>query len=200
LDLLPKWPNQAIEVAESYFLAHMMVMPDGRMHGIADVQAIIRAKWIGNPQDISGKKTLLVKLGSRRFEHLIDELYASMGYETRLTAPTRDGGRDVIASMSSPAQAVRILVECKLTTRPVGIQVLRQVLGAVAHEIANKGAIVTNAKFTTPSSKLADSDPRLELVDGDRLIPLLNQYLGANWPSHVDVHIARSLSRYSAAK
>jgi restriction system protein len=195
LDLLPDWPMQAIEVLEAYFLAHMMHMPDRRISGIGDAQAVIRAMWIGNPASGVAKRELVFGLGSERFEHLVGSLYNAMGYTTRVTARSRDGGRDLEISRREPGASEKSRVECKLWKQPVGVVPVRNLLGVVAHELATKGILVTASSFTSPARRLAENDPRLELLGWDELLPLLDQHLGADWGRLVDHHIAESMKR-----
>jgi restriction system protein len=195
LDLLPRWPMQALEVLEAYLLAHMMYLPDGRISGIADAQAVIRAMWIGNPASSGLKRDLLLQLGPVRFEHLVEALYHAMEFDTAITPPSRDGGRDIKVSRETPGAREQSLVECKLWSGPVGVQKVRQLLGVVAHELATKGVLVTTGSFTKPARDLAASDPRLELISWQELLALLDQHLGADWGRDVDWLVTSSMRR-----
>lgn len=186
---------QAIEVLEAYFLAHMMHMPDKRISGLADAQAVIRAMWIGNSTSGAAKRELVFGLGSERFEHLIGALYNAMGYTTRVTARSRDGGHDLEISRREPGANEKSRVECKLWNQPVGVVPVRNLLGVVAHELATKGILVAASSFTRPARRLAESDPRVELLGWEELLPLLDQHLGADWGRFVDHHIADSMKK-----
>ncbi len=199
LDLLPGWPMQAIDVLEAYFLAHALELPDGRIHGIGDAQAVIRAMWIGNPVSGDEKRDLLLELGDRRFEHVVESLYNAMGFETTLTPPARDGGRDVIAIKTAPGEKQRSLVECKLWRKPVGVEVVRSLLGVVSNERSTKGVIVTTSRFTKGAQALAKENSRVELLAWSHLLPLFDQYLGADWGRSVDWQIADSVRRTAGA-
>lgn len=195
LDLIPRWPQQAIDVLEAYFLAHIMVLPDGRISGIGDAQAIIRAMWIGNAVSGAEKRQLIFDLGPTKFEHLIESLYEAMGFATRLTSRSADGGRDILVVKEQPGSREQSLIECKLWDSRVSVTVARRLLGVVAHERATKGVLVSASWFTRPCREFAASDPRLELLDWDQLLELLDQHLGADWGRHVDVIVSRSMQR-----
>jgi hypothetical protein len=45
--------------------------------------------------------------------------------------------------------------------------------------------IITTSIFSSGAREFADRNP-LELIDGDHLIPLLNQHLGSKWPLQID--------------
>jgi len=192
LDLLPHWPMRAIEVIQAYLIAHAQELPDGRISGLGDGQALVRAMWIGNPSSATETCDLLFQLGDRSFEHLVERLYSAMGFKTTLTPPRRDGGRDVIAEKDAPADKQRVLIECKLWRQPVGVVVARALLGVVSQERSTKGVIVTTSRFTKATRDLASESSRVELLGWEDLLPLLDGFLGAAWSRDVDRLIARS--------
>jgi len=193
LDLLPYFPKQAIAGLDAYALAHAQWLPDSRFRGIFDAIEVIRAKYIGMPGTRPETIEFLFSLSSREFECLVERLYAEMGYTTRLTAPSKDGGRDIIARRSLPGSREDIRVECKhYRTKPVGVTVLRSLLGVVSDEKANKGVVVTTNQFTRGAMQLAQSNPRLEIISGEQLCLLLNEYLGPRWPLHIERLVTES--------
>jgi len=195
LDLLPDHPKAALQVLKAYFTAHIQALPDGRLHSLDDVEALIRAKFIGNPRSLAEALGVLLDMAARDFEHLVDELYRQMGYETELTPRGSDGGRDVVARRTSPGYAELVLVECKLYTSPVKVQTMRALLGVISHEKAGKGALVTTSRFTRGAKSLADQEPRLEAIEGRQLVLLLNEHLGSQWPVHLDHYVRSSQQR-----
>jgi restriction system protein len=94
-----------------------------------------------------------------------------------------------------PGSREKSLVECKLWDGRVSVTTARRLLGVVAHERATKGIIVSASSFTRPCREFAASDPRLELLDWDQLLDLLDRHLGADWGRHVDVILSRSMHR-----
>jgi restriction system protein len=142
-----------------------------------------------------GEKIQYLKnLAPRDFECIVERLYHALGYETQLTPQTRDGGKDVIASITMHGGIERILIECKkYTEEPIRINLLREILGMVSHENVNKGIIVTTTEFTKDSTLFAESNSRLGLVDGDKLVRMLNEFMGPTWPRHIDRYITESL-------
>jgi len=194
LDLLPHFPKQAIDGLNSYILAHAQLLPDGRFRGLNQVVQLIRAKYIGLPGTQGEKIQYLKNLAPRDFECIVERLYHALGYETQLTPQTRDGGKDVIASITMHGGIERILIECKkYTEEPIRINLLRELLGMVSHENVNKGIIVTTTEFTKDSTLFAESDSRLGLVDGDKLVRMLNEFMGPTWPRNIDRYITASL-------
>ena len=186
LDLLPDHPHQALQALNAYGTAHAVVFSDGQAWGWGDAEVVIRAKFIGSPETYEDAINLLLSEGPRTFECLVERLYHEMGYKTVLTPPKKDGGRDVIAWKEEPGHQQRLLVECKLRTDTVGVHLLRDLLGVVSDEKVNKGVLTTNARFTKGGRAFAERNPRLELIPGPKLIPLINEHLGTRWPLRIE--------------
>jgi restriction system protein len=196
LDLLPHSPKAALEVLNAYISVHKFIS-DHVVEGLFDAMAIIRAKYIGLPGTQSEKVAMLLDLSSRQFEHLTERLYYYMEYNTWLTAPTRDGGRDIIAKINDGAKREFLLVESKRYTGTVGVKRIRELYGVVNAEKANRGVLVTSGKFTRDAKKFADSNS-IQLIDGDMFVRLLNEHLGADWTQKLDRFIAESELHYQS--
>jgi len=59
--LLPQSPRRALDVIDAYISVHAGFMPDGRLLGMTDARAIIRAKYI-LVGDLAASKEALQKL------------------------------------------------------------------------------------------------------------------------------------------
>lgn len=186
LDLLPDYPKQVLSVVEAYVLADWQYLPDGRIDGLYDALSIVRSYYIGLPETSEQKRLSLYDLTPRQFEVLVARLYTAMGYETELTPPTRDGGRDVNAHRRILGQHETIRIECKLYDKAVPVGVARALRGVVASDAANRGVLVTAGRFTRGARDAAAADAALDLINGGELVVLLNEHLGANWPSRLD--------------
>lgn len=107
----------------------------------------------------------------RTFEHLCAEAYRRRGYDVRErggAAP--DGGVDLEARGNGET----LLIQCKRyqSSRKVGVDRVRSLLGVVTHEGASRGVLVCSASFTQAALQLG-RDPRIELVDGAHLVDWL---------------------------
>ena len=191
LDLLPHFPRQALEGLRAYFLAHAQHLPDGRLNGLDDATAIVRARYITVGIGPHRALAALRSLDPREFEHLVERLYHARGYATTLTRRSRDGGYDVMATCDDPGRREHLLIECKLWEKKVGVRVVRQLLGTVAERGARGGVLVTTSSFTRDAIDFG-RDNRLDLVASDALLELLNEHLGARWPERIDRRIAES--------
>lgn len=191
LDLLPYFPKDAINGLNSYIMAHIQQLPDGRLNGLFEAIEIIRARFIGLPGTASEAVDFISTLHWRDFEILVAKLYNKMGYKVEVTPPQKDQGRDILAHKEGPARQEHLRIECKhYVDEPVGIGIVQRLLGVVSGEKVNKGVLVTTSRFTGPAIKYAKENPRIELIAGDELILLLNEYLGPKWPQHIDRYIA----------
>jgi restriction system protein len=190
LDTLPDSPRRAITVIEAYLGAHFWVMPDGRIDGMFDAAAVIRAAFIEHSP--SSSISALNEISPREFEVLTANLYARLGYEVELTAPSADGGRDVVAHQRSPGRAQVLLIECKhYRGGTVGVRYGRTLLGVVSDERKSGGVIVTSGTVSRGIRDLASRNDRLSYIDGNQLVRLLNAEFGHGWPSRIDDLVSR---------
>jgi hypothetical protein len=118
-------------------------------------------------RDVKVKPQELLKLDSRQFEELVAEIWRNLGYETELTARTKDGGRDIIAVRKFEAN-VRFLIECKRynPSHKVGVELVRALYGVRMHEKATKAILATTSTFTR-GAKVFFSDHVWELEPRD---------------------------------
>src|SRR5262249_12807976 len=148
LDLLPGFPQAAVDAAGAYLLAHAQVLPDGRYAGLTDALALIRSRYIGQPgHDAAGRTSALLTLAPRAYERIIERYLHAQKYQTLLTAPGNDGGRDIIATRPTPPPQQAIHVECKNWADRVGRPRAQQLLGVVTASKATTGLLVATSGF-----------------------------------------------------
>ena len=89
----------------------------------------------------------LRSLSPREFEQLIADLVHRMGFAARLTKPTSDGGIDVVASSRHPLTGGTFVLQCKRygPENPVGVQLVRELMGVVDRERATRGVLITTS-------------------------------------------------------
>lgn len=186
LDLLPNAPGKAIEALSAYLGVHYLVLPDKRVNGLGDAIEIIRRRYVETPVGHDDRLKALLRITPREFEHVVESLYHRLGYETKLTPRSGDGGRDVIATRAATGATESLRIECKQYVSPIGPQIVRALLGVVSNERATKGVVVTTSRFTKGSKSLESGNARLELINGSALLLLLNEHLGTDWPDRLD--------------
>jgi len=89
------------------------------------------------------------ELPPRKFEELVAELLSGLGSEVELTPPARDGGKDILACMSTPHGRLLCLVEAKRyrQDRIVGVVMVPQLYGTLIDADASSAMLVTTSSF-----------------------------------------------------
>lgn len=107
-----------------------------------------------------------------QFEHFVAHLLKCMGYHTRVTAKSGDGGVDVIAHRDELGFEPPIIkVQCKQVTDSIGRPAVTQLLGNI--EAGEHGLFVTLGSYSKDARELDRSKPNLRLIDGEQLVGLV---------------------------
>ena len=115
------------------------------------------------------------KLSGIEFENVCQVLVEKMGFSTKTTKASGDGGIDLIAFNHQPLLSGKYIIQCKRYAGSVGEPIIRDLYGVVMSERANKGILMTTGHFTKSAIAFATGKP-LELIDGPALKSLMNQY------------------------
>jgi len=95
-----------------------------------------------------------------------------MGYFTRVTAKSGDGGVDIIAHKDQLGFEPPIIkVQCKQVTNPVGRPEVTQLLGNV--ENGEHGLFITLGAYSRDAREYDRSKSNLRLIDGEQLVELI---------------------------
>ncbi|MDR3634494.1 MAG: restriction endonuclease [Isosphaeraceae bacterium] len=120
------------------------------------------------------KLAQLATLTPEGFEEFVAELFEAMGYEVEQVGGTGDQGADLLVRRGN----LLAIVQCKYHSRGVvGSPELQKFLGTIQHTRGQKGFFVTTRTFSLAAEKFAAEHP-IELIDGPRLIELVQQALG----------------------
>lgn len=92
----------------------------------------------------------LYHLSGNEFENIMAEIYSRLGYEVKKTKSTRDGGKDIIIKRKEIFGDFVYYVECKkyAANRPVGVGILRNLVGTISLDHVNGGILATTSYFT----------------------------------------------------
>ena len=119
-------------------------------------------------------------LGSRRFEEILAEIWAGLGWETILTPPSGDGGFDIRAIRNSQGVMVCYLIEAKAydPQNPVGVELVRHLYGVVERERVSHGILATTSRFTRGAKEEARAlRYRVSLADFSQVLAWSQEYL-----------------------
>jgi len=108
--------------------------------------------------------------GWRQFELLVGEAFRRQGYSVEETGlGGADGGIDLILREDGH----RTLVQCKQWKRQqVGVSVVREMYGLLAHHQAHAVKIVCIGSYTKDAARFAQGKP-IELIGGKRLLEMI---------------------------
>jgi hypothetical protein len=119
----------------------------------------------------------LDSLSGKQFENLIGQLLRKLRFRIEYQSTGPDGGIDILASSEADLVSGCYIIQCKCYSKKVGVAAVRDLVGVVSDQRANKGILITNAEFTKPALDFAKGNP-IELIDGNSLSTLLEKHLG----------------------
>ena len=121
---------------------------------------------------------LLLSLPSKGFERLAQRILRESGFtQVIVTGQSGDGGIDGNGTLQiNPLLSFKVLFQCKRYKETVAPTHVRDFRGAMAGR-ADKGIILTTGTFSAEARREASRDgvPPIELIDGEKLIDLLEK-------------------------
>ena len=119
-------------------------------------------------------QTLSHELSGHDFEHFVAELLQAMGYKTRVTTASGDGGIDVVAHKDPLGLEPPIVkVQCKRTLATQGGPNVQQLTGALAPGGNELGLFVTLGTFSADARHIERTRQDLRLLSGPDLVELI---------------------------
>jgi len=118
-------------------------------------------------------------LTPRKFEELLAELLADMGWEVELTKATRDGGKDILAYLDTEVGKMLCLVEAKRyrEDRKIGVALVRSLYGTLYDHRASSAMLVTTSSFTSGAKEFQQRyEYQLSLRDYGDLVQWIQNY------------------------
>lgn len=113
-------------------------------------------------------------INPRHFEEVVASVFKDMGYQARVTGYSNDGGIDVI--LDGPGNSV-IGVQVKRWRNAIGVDQIRELLGALVLRRLTDGLIITTSTFMCGAPALARQAKELgfciELVNGQQFFQAL---------------------------
>lgn len=114
--------------------------------------------------------TYLQKMHPVDFERVVSHAYRNLGWEVQETAVSGDRGVDAFLRRDGEIT----ILQCKRFSKSrVGTPVLRDLLGTVVAEGADRGIVVTTSSFSEDAISWANQSGRIDLIDGHRLLQII---------------------------
>ncbi len=111
----------------------------------------------------------------RRFEALVEALFAQAGFITRSQSHGSDGGVDIwLHSKNQPDGTPVSIVQCKhwSDNKPVGVDKIRELRGVMATHDIRRGQFACTARYTVAAREFA-RDNQINPLDGAALLELI---------------------------
>ena len=126
----------------------------------------------------------LTNLSPAEFERVVAETYRTFGNRVDIVAAQGDHGIDLI--VHSP-KGEKYVVQCKKWKGKVGEPIVRDFYGAMQHENAVEGSIVTTGTFTPQAREWAKDKP-IRLFGGDEFLKVMRraQKTGNSTPKPIE--------------
>ena len=120
-------------------------------------------------------RDVFLQIEWRRFEAVIEALFAQAGFETKAQTHGADGGVDVwLYAKGKPNEPVSI-VQCKQWTgKSVGVDKIRELRGVMASHNLSRGQFATTSGFTSEAVIFAKANG-VNLLDVDALVALIER-------------------------
>ncbi|RZJ90598.1 MAG: restriction endonuclease, partial [Chryseobacterium sp.] len=121
----------------------------------------------------------LYDIHPRKFEELVASIFSDLGFDIELTGATRDGGRDIIASIRNAVTNFLVYVECKkyAPDNKVDVGIIRKIAGVHYIKKPSKSIVVTTSFFTKDALEEAKRiENQLELKDFNDIQAWLEKY------------------------
>jgi len=115
----------------------------------------------------------LQRLAGRSFEHLLNALFAKMGFQVVVTQETRDQGADLVLTQAGE----RVAVQAKRQLQDVGNAAVQALLGGMLYYECPRGIVVTTSGFTASARELAARHSSILLWGGTLVERLCSIYL-----------------------
>ncbi len=143
---------------------------------LSPAQKITQLKDCTKP-NISHSKTLqwdkrfLGQLDWKLFEDISMEYLRIKNCDAAVTCTGADGGVDI--KVKDNNDNVIALAQCKAWSKPIGVNLIRELFGVMASERVKNGIFLTTSIFSNEARQFAQGKP-LVLIDGEEFIKNIN--------------------------
>lgn len=153
------------------FLTAVSFTPRTMSKDLAGVIVTTMVEDIVSGEDLTSVFDFEEILSAYDFEEKCAEELSRAGWSTKVTSGSGDQGIDVLAEK----RGVRVVVQCKLYSKPVGNKAVQEAISGKAFEKADFCAVVAPNGFTRSAKELAERDNVFLLAPTD--LKLLDRYI-----------------------
>jgi len=122
--------------------------------------------------------TDLTKITPTEFEHFVRQLLEARGLQGWTTNQKGDDGVDAVVVNPDPLIGGLTIVQAKKYTRVLGVNHIRELVGAMDEKRAGRAVLITTSWFSSGCWTKAAENGRVELIEGSGLRALAQQHLG----------------------
>ena len=119
----------------------------------------------------------LLDLKPVEFEHLIRQLFETIGMKSWVTQASRDEGVDGVAYNEDPIVGGLCVIQAKRYSKIVGLEAVHALAGVMEDKRAAKGVLVTTSWVGKASRDFAARNGRIEIIEGRHLKSMLLEHL-----------------------
>jgi restriction system protein len=119
----------------------------------------------------------LTKMTPTEFEHFVRQLFEARGLEGWTTDRVGDDGVDGVIMNRDPLVGGLTIVQVKKYSRVLGVNHIRELVGAMDEKRAGRGILVTTSWFASGCWTKATENGKIELIDGSYLRWLCKEHL-----------------------
>jgi len=128
-------------------------------------------------------RRIMTGMSGHEFEYFVAHVLECMGYTTRVTAKSGDGGVDVIAHMDALGfQPPIVKVQCKRKTEQTPRPEVDQLLGTLGE--GEYGLYVNLGSYSRGAIELERNKAKLRLIDGEQFVEMLLDNYGKLSPRY----------------
>ena len=140
----------------------------------------------------------LARVSWQDFERLLASYYTGQGYRVEHVGTAGSGARfDGGIDLKLHRGTHYIVVQCKhWNVQQVTHNAVHELLGVMLTEQATGAIVVTSGEFTKAAQAAAAKEPRIQLIDGAALRPMLGVLVGAFAPGQSDDAIFGDLDTF----
>lgn len=173
------------DVTPEKCLTHLNALVSSHPHAVESVTPVrdfdlARYSFVESVDVVAGldSRTDLTRMTPTEFEHFVRQLFEARGLEGWTTDRVGDDGVDAVVLNRDPIVGGLTIVQAKKYTRVLGVNHIRELVGAMDEKRAGRGILVTTSWFASGCWTKATENGRVELIDGPRLRWLCQEYLG----------------------